>query len=160
MGDKGIINANLIKDGINLKEVISSNLETYRRYIETQHIDQVSFEYLNISDLTGSLPMIGMALSDLHEDGDMLLSMQLDKQINPRVQNMLNNERSHLLNKQASHSKLSELYGFALNYGLAGSVLRQRDISMVIGTVKPGSNLNHFYHSFLNPSDLLVEVAL
>ena len=56
--------------------------------------------------------------------------------------------------------KTYETYGFAYNYGLAGLVLRQKNIDLLIGTDKPGSYMNHLYHTFIQPDQLFVEVAI
>jgi hypothetical protein len=145
LGDKGIINANKMDDKGRLMEIINQNLDAYRKYHASHSNKLVRVNIDLFSAYTGCYYEVGQPLSDLTEDGEKLMNGSVSFFMNERVKRGL-----------VSSLRIKERYGFALNYGLAGMILRDRE--MVIGTDKPGSQLNYMYHTFIRNEDLFVVV--
>lgn len=160
MGDKGIINVNQIAQHQDIAQSISCNIESYRSYIESQGVQIGKYQLGCISDYTSHLPEIGKPSSDLHADGSLYFANKDSFPLNERVDRIITHELLHRRGGRGEQKQFYEPLGFALNYGVAGVALRQHDVDMIIGIDKPGSYLNHLYHTFLNPEDLYMEVAV
>ena len=174
MGDRGVIGANKLKtEGVSLSGVVEENLIAYQEYLSQANFDlnRTEIRFLYASELFASvLPEASEPFSDVVEDGKKLfvpsrvMSTSVSRSgrekiefeyYNPKVFNQVGNQAVRLIGEGQA---MYEPFGFALNYGLAGLAMLQRNVDILIGTDPPGVYLNYMYHAFMPPKDLIVMV--
>ncbi len=155
MGDTGI--ADRTKMGDNFEKVMRENVCAYRDSFAESGI-QLQAKFMQFSQIIGGYGSLLKSGSDLMEDGRLLTEDNVSFYMNPGVSEKLQNTYREYRSKGISHNIAA---GFALNYGIAGLVMRQRGVDIFIGTDFPntaGHFRNYLYHTFMNSGDLLVFV--
>lgn len=156
MGDTGVINARTLKVS-DAEQTIDENIKVYETYMHNNYsnLRNLNVSFIRFSDITGNYSGLGESLSDLNEDGQKLHKEQVTLATNRNVLRKIKNEQLESMRKGIS---VYEPFGFMLNYGLAGMILRNMNTDILIGTDAPGSYMNYLYHAFITPEELLVIV--
>lgn len=176
-GDAGILGVDAIKRkfGIEtdeeLREALSPTLELYRNYLGKQReqlgLENVQFQFGNITDIAPQLKQLPMSLYDIAEQFGIfqssyfspreILNLGVDDKIVRTAQNTAQvytrgrrkelGYGGHNIEKKT----YQEVIGFMLGYGAAGKALVDQTprTDLFIACDPPGNYRNDFYYTFL-----------